>query len=51
MTIKQLCCSSHTEYSDYVVLYTSFKALLAGRMIIKKPTGQLGHGSQTCDKS
>lgn len=39
------------ELSDYVVLPTCLKALLFKWIIIKKPTGQLGHGSQLCEKS
>lgn len=51
MTIKHLFCSALTELNDYVVLPASLKALLVERIIVKKPTGQLGHGSQLCDKS
>lgn len=51
MTIKHPFCSSLTELNDYVVLPASLKALLVERIIVKKPTGQLGHGSQPCDKS
>lgn len=51
MTIEHPCCSSLTELSDYVVLPASLKALLVEKIIIKKATGQLGHGSQPCDKS
>lgn len=48
--MEHTCCSL-IELSDYVVLPTYLKALLFEWIIIKKPTGQLGHGSQLCGKS